>query len=229
MPYTLKAFSRSLSVAAFCAVVVVGCGGESSSQLGNDLRAETGQGSGKIPGVLRRSNGAEPGSLDPHLAEGVPASNVWRDLYEGLITEKPNGELTGGVAKSWTVSDDGLLYTFKLRAEAKWSNGDRVTSNDFVYSLRRAVDPRTRSTYADVLSPIRNASAIIAGQFPPDQLGVKAIDDDTLSIRLQGVTPYFLGLLAHATSYPVHQKTVEQFGDKFVRPENTACKKAKLP
>lgn len=234
MSHAIKSLSlslrRSLSAATFCAAIglLAGCGGGETPVAGskpgvaaNSSNAETGQGSGKIPGVLRRSNGAEPGSLDPHLAEGVPASNVLRDLYEGLMTEKANGELTGGVAESWDVSDDGLSYTFTFRDNAKWSNGEPVTPNDFVYSLRRAVDPKTRSTYADVLSPILNASDIIAGKLPTGKLGVVAVDGKTLRIRLQGVTPYFLGLLAHATSYPVYQKAVEQYGDKFVRPENT--------
>jgi oligopeptide transport system substrate-binding protein len=180
---------------------------------------ESSQASGPPAGnVLRRGNGAEPQTLDPHRAQGVPASNVLRDLFEGLVIEAPDGALIPGVAESWTVSDDGLIYTFTLRENARWSNGDPVTANDFVFGLRRSIDPATLSVYSSILFPILNAPAIAAGELAPNQLGVRAIDERTLEIKLAGPTPYLLGLLTHSTTYPVHEASIAAAGDRFARP-----------
>lgn len=168
--------------------------------------------------ILRRGNGTEPETLDPHRAEGVTAANVLRDLFEGLVTEAADGELIPGAAASWTVSDDGLVYTFKLQPEGRWSNGDPVTADDFVYGLRRSADPATLSEYSAILYPIENAAEVVAGTLPPDRLGVRAIDAQTLEIRLHAPTPYLLGLLTHASTYPVNRKSVEQYGARFARP-----------
>lgn len=168
--------------------------------------------------VLRRGNGAEPQSLDPHKSEGVPESNLQRDLYEGLTIEAPDGSVAPGAAHSWAISDDGLVYVFHLRENGRWSNGDPVTSHDFEYGLRRSVDPKTLSNYSIMLRPILNAEAIIAGELPPESLGVRAIDELTLEIRLSGPTPYFLGVLNHSASYAVHRPTVEKYGDRWARP-----------
>ncbi len=168
--------------------------------------------------ILRRGNGAEPQTLDPHRAQGVPASNILRDLFEGLVSEAPDGSLVPGVAESWSISEDGLTYRFKLRADARWSNGDPVTAQDFVFSLRRSIDPATLSVYSSVLYPILNAAAIAGGELPPEQLGVVALDAQTLEIRLHGPTPYLLGLLTHSTTYPVHQPSLVAAGERFARP-----------
>ncbi len=170
--------------------------------------------------VLHRGNGSEPQSLDPHKSEGVPSANIQRDLFEGLITEAANGDLVPGVAQSWTVSDDGLNYTFTLRNNAKWSNGDTVTANDFVYSWRRIVDPRTGSYYAQTLAPIKNAEAIIKGELPVEQLGVQAVAEHKLQVTLATPTPYFLGLLTHSSTYPVHQASLRKHTDRFTRAGN---------
>jgi oligopeptide transport system substrate-binding protein len=167
--------------------------------------------------VLHRGNGAEPQSLDPHKSEGVPESNLQRDLYEGLANDSPDG-IVPGAARSWELSEDGLTYIFHMREEGRWSNGDPVTAHDFVYGLRRSVDPATLSNYSIMLRPILNAEQVIAGELPPEQLGVRALDDMTLEIRLSGPTPYFLGVLTHSASYPVHRPTVERYGDRWARP-----------
>jgi oligopeptide transport system substrate-binding protein len=170
--------------------------------------------------VLHVGNGAELQSLDPHRSEDVPSSNVHRDIYEGLVNEAPDGALVPGAASSWTVSDDGKTFVFNLRPEARWSNGDPLTAHDFVFSLRRGVDPKTASVYSYILTPILNADDITAGRRAPDELGVRAIDDHTLEIVLANVTPYFLGLLTHSMAYPVHRASLEQHGDQFTRPGN---------
>ena len=170
--------------------------------------------------TLHKDNGAEPQTLDPHRATGVPEGNILRDLFEPLVMEKPNGELIPGAAASWTISDDGLIYTFNMRSEGRWSNGDPVTAHDFVYSLRRALDPATLSQYSSILYPIKNAAAVNNGAMPPEQLAVFARDDLTLEIQLEAPTPYFLGLLNHSMSYAVHRPSVEQHGDRFARAGN---------
>lgn len=167
--------------------------------------------------VLRVGNGAEPETLDPHKAETVSAANILRDLYEGLIATSPRGELVPGVAERWEVSPDGLLYIFYLRANARWSNGDAVTAEDFVAGLRRTVDPVTGSSYAQGLSPILNADEVIGSKKPPTALGVTALDTLTLQIQLETPTPYLLGLLAHASSYPIHRASFAQYGAQFAR------------
>ncbi len=170
--------------------------------------------------ILRKGNGTEPESMDPHRAEGVTAANTLRDLFEGLVTEAADGSLIPGAAGSWTVSEDGRIYTFTLRADGRWSNSDPLTAGDFVFSLRRSADPATLSEYSAILYPLENAEAVVNGQLPPEELGVRAIDARTLEIRLHSPTPYFLGLLTHASTYPVHPPSVREHGDRFSRPGN---------
>jgi len=172
--------------------------------------------------VIHRGNGAEPESLDPHKLTGVPEANLTYDLSEGLLVLSPKAEPAPGVAESWDISDDGTTYTFHLRQDAKWSNGDPVTAEDFVYSFRRAVDPATASDYAPILSVIKNADPIINGEDKDlSKLGVEAVDAHTLKIALNASTPYFLGLMTHSISFPVHKATVETFGDQWTRPGNS--------
>jgi oligopeptide transport system substrate-binding protein len=169
---------------------------------------------------LHWGNGAEPQTLDPHRGEGVPGSNIQRDLFDGLVNEAPNGDLVPGGAQSWEINDDGTVYTFTLRRDARWSNGDPVTAADWVYGLRRSVDPVTGSRYTFILESILNAARISAGELPVDTLGVRAVDDYTLEIMLEAPTPYFLGLLAHSATYAMHRPSVEAHGDRVTRPGN---------
>jgi len=170
--------------------------------------------------VLNRDNGEEPQTLDPHLAEGLPSAHILRDLFEGLTSESPEGRIIPGAAIRWNISRDGKTYTFYLRRDAHWSNGDPVTSEDFVYSLRRSADPATASKYAAVLLPIENAAEVLNGDLPPSELGVSAMDEFTLQIRMKGPTPYFLALLNHPSTYPVHRASLEAHGSAFSRPGN---------
>ncbi len=168
--------------------------------------------------VLNRAIGQEPESVDPHLARTTQAHTVQRDLFEGLVRYSPQGELVPGAAERWAVSPDGLTYTFYLREDGRWSNGDPVLASDFVASFRRLVDPETASFYAETLDVIRNTPAIVAGDLPPDRLGVKALGDRTLVIELERVTPYFLTLLAHPAALPINPASLQQHGDQFARP-----------
>jgi oligopeptide transport system substrate-binding protein len=167
--------------------------------------------------VLHRGNHSEPNTLDPHRSEGVPSSNIQRDLFEGLVGNAPDGSLIPGAAESWEISEDGLSYRFTLRGDGRWSNGDPVTAEDFVFSLRRAADPATLSNYSQILAPIENALAVISGEMPPSALGVAATGPNELLIRLGSPTPYFLELLTHSMTYPVHPPSVAEHGQGFAR------------
>lgn len=170
--------------------------------------------------VLHRGNGEEPQTLDPHLAEGVPTSNILRDLFEGLTTIAPDGRIVPGAALHWDISRDGLTYTFFLHPDGRWSNGEPVTAEDFVWSWRRVVDPSTGASYGRMLAPVANAEAIFAGELPPEDLGITALNESTIQIELSDPTPYFLGLLTHPTTYPVYHPAVEEHGRSHVRPGN---------
>ena len=121
--------------------------------------------------ILLRGSGAEPDSLDPQKARSVESQTILRDLCEGLTTLDKTAAVAPGVATDWTVSTDGKTYTFNLRPEARWSNGERVVAADFVAALRRLADPATASSYAQVIDVIENASDIVAGKKPPDCAG----------------------------------------------------------
>jgi oligopeptide transport system substrate-binding protein len=178
------------------------------------------------PGVLAerqvvfRGNGEEPETLDPHRAVGVPASHILRDLFEGLTTESPDGDVIPGVALRWNISRDARTYTFYLRRDLTWSNGDPLKAEDFVYSLRRAANPATAANAARMLLPIQNAREVLAGELPAEELGVALLDEFSLQITLTGPTPYFLGMLTNPIAYPVNRRNVEEFGDQFSRPGN---------
>ncbi|MDP4492538.1 ABC transporter substrate-binding protein [Vibrio sp. AH4] len=170
---------------------------------------------------LVRGNGTEVASLDPHKTEGVPESNVIRDLLEGLVNQDANGNVVPGVAESWETTDN-KTFTFHIRKEAKWSNGDPVTAQDFVYSFQRAVDPATASPYSWYMKYTKmiNAKEIIAGEKDKSTLGVKAIDDKTLMFELESPVPYFVMMMGHTTVKPVHKATVEKYGEQWTKPEH---------
>ena len=167
--------------------------------------------------VLDRALSTEPESLDPQKSRSVQAADVLRDIGEGLVTYNAAGGLVPGTAQSWGVTGDGLTYTFQIRPDARWSNGDPVTAADFVFGLQRLVDPATAAFYAGELSNVVNAAAVIAGDMEPVELGVSAPDARTLVISLVRPTPYLLSLLTHPSTFPVHRGSVEQHGEAFAR------------
>ena len=154
--------------------------------------------------IIVRGNGGEPGTLDPVLADDIHAFNVLGDLYEGLVAETANGTLVPGVAESWTVSRDGLIYTFQLRDDARWSNGDPVVAQDFERSFRRAASPATASGYAFLLEPIQNFPEALAGETPPHDIGVSAPSPNTLVMRLSDPASHWLSILTMPIAFPVH-------------------------
>lgn len=167
--------------------------------------------------TLNRGNGAEPDSLDPHKAEGNWEYNIIADMFSGLMTEDAAGNPMPGAALGYSVSADGLVYTFKLR-DHKWSDGKPVTAHDYVFSFRRILNPKTAAQYAAILYPIKNAEAVNSGTLPPDRVGVRAIDDLTLEIAFQVQVPYIAQLLTHFTTFAVPQHVVEKYGDAWIEP-----------
>ena len=169
---------------------------------------------GNINGTLYWGNGTEPQSLDPQIATGVPEHHVISALMEGLVLKDRKTLLPRpGVAESWNISDDGRVYTFKIRENARWSNGDSLTANDFVWSWWRALQPALGNLYAYMLFPIENAQEYYEGALTDfSKVGAKALDENTLQVTLNHPTPYFLQLLDHYSLFPVHQETIEKFG-----------------
>ncbi len=164
------------------------------------------------PLVLRRGLGGQPGSLDPQLAEDAFSYDVLRDLYEGLTLSSPEGEVVPGVAESWATSPDGKLYTFALRADARWSNGDALVADDFVAGFRRALDPATASGAADLLRAIENAPEALRGELPVERIGVRALDSRKLEIRLSRPVAYFPDILTNTVASPVHKSALTNTG-----------------
>ena len=178
--------------------------------------------------VLLIGNGTEPQDLDPHIVTGVPESKILMALLEGLVIRHPDGKSPlPGVAQSWDISSNGLIYTFNLRKNAKWSNGDTVDAHDFVYSWKRVLLPSLGSQYPDMLYDIKNAEPFNKGEITDfNEVGVKAINDYQLQVTLANPAPYFIELLTHYTTRPVHKETIEQYGSidsvgtKWTRPGN---------
>ncbi len=161
-------------------------------------------------------------TIDPQLNQDVSGFHVIRDLFEGLLSQDAEGSLVPGVATQFTASDNNTTYTFTLRPDARWSNGDPVTAHDFVYAWRRAVDPVTASPYGWYLelTQIVNAADILAGEKDPAELGVRAVDDHTLEVRLFAPLPYFPAMTTYATLFPAHRATIEAHGAKWTAPGN---------
>jgi oligopeptide transport system substrate-binding protein len=202
---------RYTIVALLCAALVA-CGG---SDRPVDSAAKN--------GILLIGNGAEPMSLDPHLVTGVPENRILASLIEGLIAYHPtdDDEPEPGVAESWEHNADYTQWRFKLRENARWSNGDPVAAGDFVYSWQRILSPALGAQYAEMLYVIRNAEAFHQGQLQDfRQVGVRALDDRTLEVDLKGSTPHFLSMLKHYSFYPVNPRAVEQFGGMTERQNN---------
>jgi oligopeptide transport system substrate-binding protein len=168
--------------------------------------------------TLKRGNGPEPDTLDPQRARTDGAFNILRDVFEGLTAVGPDGSAIPAAATEWTVTPDGLQYTFKLRDDLRWSNGDALVAGDYVAGMRRLVDPETASPYAQIFESVVNASAITGGKKPASELGVSAPDDRTVVIRLQNPAPYLLGLLAQPGTFPVHGPSLAANGVEYARP-----------
>jgi oligopeptide transport system substrate-binding protein len=182
--------------------------------------------------MLLIANGAEPQSLDPHIISGVPEMRIVMNLFEGLVGMNPETlQPEPASAERWEISDDGKTYTFHLRKNLKWSNGDPLTAKDFLYSFKRAISPKIASPYITFLQGITNAVAYNKAEVTDfEQVGCKMIDDYTLEFYLDYPLPVLLINMANGQYfYPVHQATIEahgemdQRGTPWFRPENMVC------
>ena len=195
-------------VVLLAAALLCGCG-----------RRETRVENGNRNQILHLNNGTEPQNLDPHVVTGVPEHHIIMALLEGLMSEDPRGlKPQPGTAERWDISPDQTVYTFHLRENARWSNGDPVTAHDFVRTYRRALTPSLASEYAYMLFVMKGAEDFNAGKITDfDQVGVKALDDHTLQVTLNAPTPYFLSLLLHYSWFPLHIPTIERYGPVYER------------
>jgi oligopeptide transport system substrate-binding protein len=160
----------------------------------------------------------EPATLDPQKANLVTEGWVIGDLMMGLTTDAPDGSPMPGGATSWEVSPDGLVWTFHLRRDARWSDGAPVTADDYVFGLQRLVDPKIASIYAYLAYVIQGAQAISEGKAAASTLGAKALDPYTLRLTLEHPAPYLPELAKHQSFYPAPRHVVEKYGEAWVAP-----------
>lgn len=170
---------------------------------------------------LVRNNGSEPASLDPHKVESDVEFNIISDLFDGLVSVSPAGEIQPRLAEKWE-NKDNTVWTFHLRPGITWSDGTPITAEDIVWSWQRLVDPKTASPYASYPGSMRivNGTDIAEGKKAPESLGVKAINDSTLEVTLTQPNAAFLAMLAHPSLVPIDKVLVGRFGDKWTKPEH---------
>ena len=215
--------TKKINILSITLIFLIGCS-ENITPVDSGLEQQ----------IYHHGNGSEPQGIDPHIVTGVPEHHILISLCEGLTIPNPNP--TGsdgyipGTAESWTISDDGKEYIFKLNKNAKWSNGDPVTADDFVWSWKRILTASLGSQYPDMLYYLVGAYEYHNGQIDNfDEVGVKALDSHTLKVNLKNPTPFFIGLLSHYSTWPVHKETVLKHGDiddrngEWTRPGNFVC------
>ncbi|MCM3082087.1 peptide ABC transporter substrate-binding protein [Brevibacillus invocatus] len=188
--------------------ILTGCSTSQGTAQPNE-NSQSGAAAEAKPMVLHWSINSEPPSLDPGIAVDADSFDMIYAAFEGLTSYDLNGELTNATAESFTASPDFTKYTFKIRPDAKWSNGDPVTAHDFVYAIKRNLDPKTASEYAYQLYYIKGGEEYNTGKGSADDVGVKALDDHTVEFTLKSPTPFFRELTFFPTLFPLHQKTVE--------------------
>lgn len=213
------------ALAASMALTTVGCGGSASSTAaGTDASTGTAADATTAGEPLNVMIETEVQSLDPQVATDGTSFEVIACYTDGLMQMDADGAAVEAIAESYDLSEDGTVYTFHLREDAFWSNGDPVTAADFVFAWQRAADPATASEYNYMLSDIGqivNAEAVIAGEKPVTDLGVTAVDEKTLEVKLNVPVSYFLSLMYFPTFYPVNQAFYESCGDTFATSPET--------
>ncbi|MGO4547554.1 peptide ABC transporter substrate-binding protein [Paenibacillus sp. 2TAB23] len=207
---TRKSAFSFIAALLILAIIAVGC--TPKEETGNNGATNNGTsnngGAGETTDakVFRMNIHSEPSTLDPALMEDNVSGTLATGIYEGLTRKNENGESVPATAEKWVQSEDGLTYTFTIRKDAKWSNGDPVTANDYEFSWKRALDPATGSTYAYQFYYIVGAQDYNEGKTTnADAVGIKAIDAQTLEVKLAAPTPYFLSLTSFYVYNPVHQ------------------------
>ena len=230
-----RKLSSLLGMVIVSALAFTGCGGESQTASSTDsnsgtqteassttesaVTTETTSNAGEK--IAKLVSGGEPGSLHPALAQGTHESIILDHIYEGLMKRDENSEIVPGMAESYTMSDDGLTYTFIIRDDVKWSNGDPVTAKDFEVAWKYALAPETASDYAFQLYYLEGGQAYNEGTGSVDAVGVTAVDDHTLEVKLASPTAYFLELCAFYTYYPVNATLQEEMGSEWANDGST--------
>jgi oligopeptide transport system substrate-binding protein len=198
--------------------LIAGAGGLAAASVGACANGRI-VGFDKQRKSLDIANNGEPLSLDPHKCFSVWENNIIGNMFVGLTTEDARSDVVPGMAERWEISEDGLTWTFYLR-RANWSDGEPCNAHDFQFAFRRILDPVNVAQYASILYPIKNAEAVNSGRMRPEEVGVTALDDMTLEIRLENPSAFLPALLKHYTAYPVPKHKVLQFGDDWIQPEN---------
>ncbi|MBQ4164489.1 MAG: peptide ABC transporter substrate-binding protein [Turicibacter sp.] len=196
-------YAKFLMIFVFSIVTLAACSGDSESS----------------EKILKVAKDTELASMDQHIATDGLSFEVIAATIEGLYTLDADGNAIPAIAESYDVSEDGLVYTFHLREDAKWSNGDPVTANDFVYAWRRLVDPNTASEYAFIMdvAGVENAASVNAGESSLEELGVKAVDDYTLEVTLALPVPFFLQLMTFPSFFPMNEAFVTEKGADYAQ------------
>lgn len=201
-----KRVFAALLATAMAATMIAGCGTPGSKKESSSSSDEK---------VFRYSTRTEPTTLDPTKGNCIPDNEIQHALTESLV-RNTGGEINPGVAESWEVSEDGLTYTFHLNPDAKWSDGEQIKAQDFVYSWQRLMNPDTAAPYAFIGEYLKNGLAVEKGEMDPSQLGVVAQDDTTLVVTLEHPTAYFLSMIGSSAQYaPLRQDVVEEYGTDF--------------
>lgn len=211
------------AVLLIATLLLAACGADETRSAAQQSAAAASAGIGTRPSreqILSRTLSSTPTGFDPSLITDVSAQRVLDDLFEGLTAFGADGQPGPGVASSWETSEDGLVWTFHLRPEARWSNGVPLTADDFVRGWRRTVDPKTAASYAQAVAPVLNALEIATGKRPVSDLGVEALDAHTLRVQLSEPAPYLPFLMTNAWMYPLYLPAIEKHGDGWTRVEN---------
>ncbi len=204
-----KRLIASIMTVAMAASLLAGCGVPKSESGG-----ESGGSDASGEKVFRFSTRTEPTTLDPSKGNCIPDTELQNAITERLV-RNVKGEVKEGIAEKWEISDDGLVYTFHLR-DAKWSDGEPITAEQFVYSWRRLMDPETAAPFAYIGEYIKNGRAVEVGEMEPEELGVKAIDEKTLEVTLEHPTAYFLSMMGLSSLFaPIREDIVEKYGKDF--------------
>ena len=219
-----KLASLGLASVLTLSMALTGCGSDDGKDTGNkDTGNDTEQSTELAEEQILRVNWEqEPPDLDPQTTTDVVSGWILNNAYEGLVRVDADGNIEkgSGLAEEWEESEDGLKYTFKLR-DANWSDGTKITAEDFEYAWKRAMDPEVASQYADLFYYIKGAEAYNTGEGDAEAVGVKAVDEKTLEVELENPTPFFLNLTSFMTYMPAQKAMIESSGDKHATSVDT--------
>ena len=234
-----KKLSLALALGLVCSSVLTGCGGGNAETQPQTIAAPTTEAATEAATTEAvqaetEANGAqemvfvlsnEPDGIDPGVTNNSFASTFLVNCFEGLVTYDATGTVVPGNAESWDISEDGTVYTFHLRDGLKWSDGTDLTAEDYVYALQRVLNPETAGQYVDIVTAyVKNAKEYYAGEATAEELGVKAVDPQTLEITLIQPTSFFIDLLTMWVFDPVQKATIEANGDQWTAsPDTYVC------